>query len=88
MKKVFELHKQSNMYGNAKVVPVMTSSALIPGTLVRIYNMDDDMHGIKGVYKGDFEHTDGLIKSLIVLKDESNREFNFYTLPDTIRIVE
>ena len=76
------------MHWNAKVVPVMTSSALIPGTLVRIYNMDDDMHGIKGVYKGDFEHTDGLIKSLIVLKDESNREFNFYTLPDTIRIVE
>ena len=88
MKKVFELHKQSNMHWNAKVVPVMTSSALIPGTLVRIYNMDDDMHGIKGVYKGDFEHTDGLIKSLIVLKDQSNREFNFYTLPDTIRIVE
>jgi hypothetical protein len=88
MKKVIELHKQSNMHWNAKVVPVMTSSALIPGTLVRIYNMDDDMHGIKGVYKGDFEHTDGLIKSLIVLKDESNREFNFYTLPDTIRIVE
>ena len=88
MKKVFELHKQYNMHWNAKVVPVMTSSALIPGTLVRIYNMDDDMHGIKGVYKGDFEHTDGLIKSLIVLKDENNREFNFYTLPDTIRIVE
>ena len=76
------------MRSYAKVVPVITSCDLKPGTLVRIYNMDDDMHGIKGVYKGDFEHTDGLIKSLIVLKDESNREFNFYTLPDTIRIVQ
>tara|TARA_B100000524_G_scaffold145296_1_gene72995 strand:+ start:10873 stop:11103 length:231 start_codon:yes stop_codon:yes gene_type:complete len=76
------------MFYGAKIHPILDSSALIPGTLVRIYNMDDDMHGIKGVYKGDFEHTDGLLKSLIVLKDENHREFNFYTLPDTIRIVK
>ena len=76
------------MFYGAQIHPILDSSALIPGTLVRIYNMDDDMHGIKGVYKGDFEHTDGLLKSLIVLKDENHREFNFYTLPDTIRIVK
>ena len=76
------------MFYEAKIHPVLDSCALIPGTLVRIYNMNDDMHGIKGVYKGDFKHTDGLLKSLIVLKDENHREFNFYTLPDTIRIVK
>ena len=76
------------MFYGVKIHPILDSSALIPGTLVRIYNMDDDMHGIKGVYKGDFPHTDGLLKSLIVLKDENHREFNFYTLPDTIRIVK
>ena len=76
------------MFYGMKIHPVMVSCKLKPGTLVRIYNMDDDMHGIKGEYKGDFVHPDGLIKSLIVLKDENNREFNFYTLPETIRIIK
>ena len=56
--------------------------------MVRIYNIDDDMHGVKGIYKGDYPDTDGVMKSLIVLKDENDREFNFYTLPDTIRILK
>jgi len=76
------------MYYTMKIHPVMDPCKLIPGVLVRIYNMDDDMHGIKGEYKGEFVHTDGLIKSLVVLKDENNREFNFYTLPNTIRLIE
>lgn len=84
---MYVLTKLTMFYG-VKILPVMNSCELIPGTLVRIYNMDDDMHGIKGEYKGDFVHTDGLIKSLIVLKDENDREFNFYTLPETIRIIK
>jgi hypothetical protein len=76
------------MFYDAKIYPVMDSCELIPGRLVRIYNMNDDMHGIKGEYKGDFVHTDGLIMSLVVLKDENKREYNFYTLPDTIRIIQ
>tara|TARA_X000001036_G_scaffold381679_1_gene373874 strand:+ start:1115 stop:1345 length:231 start_codon:yes stop_codon:yes gene_type:complete len=76
------------MRSYAKVVPVITSCDLKPGTLVRIYNMEDDMHGIKGIYKGDFVHTDGLIKSLILITDEYNRQLNYYTLPDTIQIIK
>ena len=76
------------MRNEAKVHPVLDSCKLVSGTNIRIYNMDDDMHCIKGVDKGDFPHTDGLVKSLIVLKDENHREFNYYTLPDTIRIVK
>ena len=76
------------MFNNVKIHPVMDSCALIPGTLVCIYNIDDDMHGVKGIYKGDYTDTDGVMKSLIVLKDENDREFNFYTLPDTIRILK
>ena len=76
------------MFNNVKIHPVMDSCALIPGTLVCIYNIDDDMHGVKGIYKGDYPDTDGVMKSLIVLKDENDREFNFYTLPDTIRILK
>ena len=76
------------MVYKVKIHPVMKSCELIPGTLVRIYNMDDDMHGIKGEYKGDFVHTDGITKSLVVIKDENNREFNFYTLPETIRLLQ
>ena len=74
------------MFNNAKVFPVLDSCKLLPDTLVRINNMDDDMHGIKGIYKGEFVHTDGILKSLVLIKDEYNRQFNFYTLPETIRI--
>ena len=76
------------MLNYAKIYPVMDSCELIAGTMVRIYNMNDDMHGVKGIYKGDYPDTDGVMKSLIVLKDENHREFNFYTLPDTIRIIK
>ena len=75
-------------FNNVKIHPVMDSCALIPGTLVYINNIDDDMHGVKGIYKGDFPHINGVMKSLIVLKDENHREFNFYTLPGTIRIIK
>ena len=76
------------MFYDAKIHPVLDSCELITGTMVRIYNMNDDMHGVKGIYKGDYPDTDGVMKSLIVLKDENDREFNFYTLPDTIRIIK
>ena len=77
------------MFDRVKIHPIIDEPYLVPGTMVRIYNIDDDMHGVKGVYKGDFPDTDGIMKSLVVIKkDESFREFNFYTLPDTIRIIK
>ena len=75
------------MRNEAKVHPVLVSCKLVSGTNIRIYNMDDDMHGKQGIYKGTFKHTDGVMKALILIK-EHKREYNFYTLPDTIRILD
>ena len=39
------------MRNEAKVHPVLDSCKLVSGTNIRIYNMDDDMHGKRGIYK-------------------------------------
>lgn len=75
------------MRSRVKVHPVVDAPYLVAGTWVRIYNLDDDMHGKTGIYNGDFVHTDGIIKSLVVFKDENNRNINFYALPDTIKLL-
>ena len=68
-----------------KIFPVVeASNTLEIGSYVRIHNFDDDMHNKKGIFKGHFEQSDGEIRSLIVL-EENNK--NFYTLPDTLRMV-
>jgi len=72
------------MFG-VKIYPVVEeSNTLEIGSYVRIHNFDDDMHNKKGIFKGHFEQSDGEIRSLIVL-EENNK--NFYTLPDTLRMV-
>ena len=66
----------------SKIVPVLQeSNALEIGTYVRIDNIDDDMHDKKGVFKGNFQHVNG-IRSLIVLEDNNNK---FYTFPENLK---
>lgn len=66
----------------SKIVPVLQeSNALEIGTYVRIDNIDDDMHDKKGIFKGHFQHVNG-IRSLIVLEDNNK---NFYTFPENLK---
>ena len=73
-------------YREAKVVPVIISSTSLEiDTYVFINNPDDDMHNQKGIFKGHYEHVDGIMHSLIILEGTNK---NFYTLPHTLERVK
>mgnify|MGYP001301679465 CR=1 FL=1 len=66
---------------SAKIVPILHKPETLEiGSYVRINNIDDDMYNKKGIFKGHYNHPDG-IRSWIVL-DENNK--NFYTRPENI----
>ena len=73
-------------YREAKVFPVIDSSiSLEINSYVFINNPDDDMHNQKGIFKGHYEHVDGITNSLIILEGTNK---NFYTLPHTLERVK
>ena len=66
-----------------KVVPVIQSSdELQIGDHIQIVNINDDMNGSIGIYKGGHIHIDGVFKYLMLL-DHNN--CHIYVLPKYIK---
>ena len=66
-----------------KIVPIIESSNQLQiGDHIQIINIDDDMNGSKGIYKGGHIHIDGVFKYLILL---DHNKCHIYISPEYIK---